>query len=179
MNIHDAITSRRSVRSFLEQPVVVETIREILDAARWAPSGANTQPWEVQVVRGRTRQRICDALTQARKANEPERPGYRYYPEEWFEPYSGRKTACGVSMYRALGITRKTPGSRQEAWNRNYAFFGAPAFFPYTKSSPSGPGSTTACSSRTSASRRAAMGSTPASRLPPPIIPTSSARLSA
>ncbi len=126
MNILDAITSRRSVRAFLEQPVAKKTVREILETARWAPSGANTQPWEVQVVLGETRRRISDALAEARKANEPERPDYRYYPEEWFEPYSGRKTACGLSMYRALGITRKTPESRLEAWNRNYFFFGAP-----------------------------------------------------
>lgn len=126
MDIWEAITGRRSVRAFLERPVDLETVWKILDAARWAPSGANSQPWEVQVVVGETKQRVSDALVKARKANEPERPDYRYYPEEWFEPYSGRKTACGMAMYRALGITRKTPESRSEAWNRNYSFFGAP-----------------------------------------------------
>jgi nitroreductase len=126
MNIRNAITSRRSVRAFLEEPVAAETVREILEAARWAPSGANTQPWEVQVVLGETRRRIIAALAEARKANESERPDYQYYPKEWFEPYTGRKTACGMSMYRALGTLRKTPQSRLEAWNRNYSFFGAP-----------------------------------------------------
>ena len=126
MNICDAITGRRSVRAFLERPVAVEIVWKILDVARWAPSGANSQPWEVQGVLGETRQRISDALAEARKTNEPERPSYQYYPKVWFEPYNGRKTACGMAMYRALGITRKTPESRSEAWNRNYSFFGAP-----------------------------------------------------
>ena len=54
---------RRSVRTgFLENVPVSDTqVETILEAARWAPSAGNSQPWEFIVVRDRaTRQRIAD-----------------------------------------------------------------------------------------------------------------------
>jgi nitroreductase len=41
----DAIYHRRSVREFIETPVPYETLREIIRAGTWAPSGLNNQPW--------------------------------------------------------------------------------------------------------------------------------------
>jgi nitroreductase len=50
-----AITTRRSVRAFLDTPVPIETVRDILRLASRAPSGTNTQPWRVTVLTGRAR----------------------------------------------------------------------------------------------------------------------------
>jgi nitroreductase len=46
----DTIKGRRSIRRFTSQLVDQETLTTILDAARWAPSWANTQCWEIIVV---------------------------------------------------------------------------------------------------------------------------------
>ena len=46
----DIIKSRRSIRSFLETPVPPSVLSSLLDAARWAPSGGNNQPWAFVVV---------------------------------------------------------------------------------------------------------------------------------
>jgi nitroreductase len=46
-----AIKGRRSVRKFEERDVPQQHIDRILDAVRWAPSWANTQCWEIVVVR--------------------------------------------------------------------------------------------------------------------------------
>lgn len=43
MNTIDAIKSRRSVRKFTDEPISHETLEEIIDAARFAPSWKNTQ----------------------------------------------------------------------------------------------------------------------------------------
>ncbi len=120
------IRDRRSVRAFLDRPVPRETVERILEAARWAPSGVNTQPWEVCVVQGETRERISAAMLAARAAEQPPRPDYHYYPEEWVEPWLGRRRACGLALYGALGIGRRDKARRLEAWNANYRFFGAP-----------------------------------------------------
>lgn len=40
-----AIEHRRSPKRFLDIPVEPEKLRSILDAARWAPSSRNEQPW--------------------------------------------------------------------------------------------------------------------------------------
>ena len=51
MELKDAIMKRRSVRKFTDYRVTDDEVRELLDAARWAPSWANTQAWEFVVVR--------------------------------------------------------------------------------------------------------------------------------
>ena len=43
-SVYDVITRRRTVRSFLDQPVEEEKVRKLLDAAIQAPSGGNIQP---------------------------------------------------------------------------------------------------------------------------------------
>lgn len=45
------IQNRRSCRKYEEQPVPDETLTQVLEAIRWAPSWANTQCWEVVVVK--------------------------------------------------------------------------------------------------------------------------------
>lgn len=52
MELSQAMRQRRSVRAFTGEDVPDERIREIIDAARWAPSWANAQGWNVAVVRG-------------------------------------------------------------------------------------------------------------------------------
>jgi nitroreductase len=47
----ELIKTRRSVRKFTDQPVEQALIDDILEAARWAPSGANNQAWRFMVVR--------------------------------------------------------------------------------------------------------------------------------
>jgi nitroreductase len=51
--VYDAITSRRSVRKYKDMPVEEDKIAACLEAARAAPSWANSQPWHFIVVSGR------------------------------------------------------------------------------------------------------------------------------
>ena len=53
-SVDAAIESRFSARAFLQKPVPRETIEAILQLARRAPSGTNTQPWKVHVLQGAT-----------------------------------------------------------------------------------------------------------------------------
>ncbi len=55
MKIAEALKQRKSVRSYLDKAVEEGKIKAILDAARHAPSGVNTQPWQVAVVTGDTK----------------------------------------------------------------------------------------------------------------------------
>ncbi|HIP99449.1 TPA: nitroreductase family protein [Candidatus Bipolaricaulota bacterium] len=60
-----AIKERRSIRSFKTDPVEPEKIEAILEAARWAPSGKNTQPWRLVVVESREkREQLGRLVTQ-------------------------------------------------------------------------------------------------------------------
>jgi nitroreductase len=51
VDIFEIFKLRRSIRAFTEEDVSDEQIEKILEAARWAPSAGNIQPWEFIVVR--------------------------------------------------------------------------------------------------------------------------------
>ena len=51
MDVLEAIKGRRSIRAFKSQNVSAEIIEKLVDAARWAPSAGNIQPWEFIIVR--------------------------------------------------------------------------------------------------------------------------------
>ncbi|QAA32946.1 nitroreductase family protein [Clostridium manihotivorum] len=56
------IETRRSIRKYIDKPVENEKITEILESARLAPSGNNTQPWHYIVVKSEEmRQKITEA----------------------------------------------------------------------------------------------------------------------
>lgn len=50
MNVFDAIRNRRSIRKYKKDPVEDEKVIKCLEAARWAPSASNRQPWHFVVV---------------------------------------------------------------------------------------------------------------------------------
>ena len=126
MDILDAITQRKATRAYLDKAVDSHIIEEILLAARWAPSGVNSQPWQVAVVSGDTKQQIGDTIIQAREQGQAENPDYAYYPQQWNEPYKSRRKQCGLALYQALGIAREESDKQKAAWYRNYHFFHAP-----------------------------------------------------
>lgn len=136
MDVFNAILNRRSTRAFLNHPVPENIIQAILEVARFAPSGVNSQPWQVAVVRGEYQTKIAKAIIQARENNTAENPDYHYYPTEWVEPYKSRRKACGLALYSSIGIGIEETEKRKEAWYRNYYFFSAPVglFFFLDKS---------------------------------------------
>lgn len=51
MKIEDAIKQRRSIRQYRGKIPKDEDIQRVLEAARWAPSGLNNQPWKFKVIK--------------------------------------------------------------------------------------------------------------------------------
>jgi len=51
VDLFEAIKRRRSVRAFTNEQVSDQEVKKLIDAARWAPSAGNIQPWEFVVVR--------------------------------------------------------------------------------------------------------------------------------
>lgn len=54
METMEAIRKRRTIRRFLQKPIPIDILKELVDAARLAPSGGNLQPWEFLVVDDRS-----------------------------------------------------------------------------------------------------------------------------
>jgi nitroreductase len=53
MEVYECIRTRRTIREFKPDPVPEEVVYKILQAARWAPSSGNSQPWHFIVITDR------------------------------------------------------------------------------------------------------------------------------
>ena len=133
MTVDEAIRTRMSVRAFTSQPVAPEQIRAILDLASRAPSGTNTQPWKVYVLRGASRDglvaKVCaahDALRADPALVAEYREEYDYYPEQWVSPYIDRRRENGWGLYGLLGIGKGDKDKMHAQHQRNFRFFDAP-----------------------------------------------------
>ena len=51
MELLEALRTRRSVRQWTAEPIPDEQLRKLVEAAAWAPSGSNNQPWAFVVIR--------------------------------------------------------------------------------------------------------------------------------
>ena len=128
MNVSDAVRQRRSIRDFRADPVPQELLADILDTARWAPSGSNIQAWRIIAVAGAERDAVVQITRKAPasagfgKTDDP----YPIYPPELWEPLRTRRYTLAEDMYRALGIPREDKPARFQHVARNFEFFGAP-----------------------------------------------------
>jgi nitroreductase len=127
MDVRDAVSSRRSVRAFLDEPVDSAVLHRVLNAAQRAPSGGNVQPWNAVLLAGeplvRLQTSIAQVVPQGRAGRSAE---YDIYPPGLDGAYEDRRLEVGEAMYRALGIAREDKKGRLEQFAHNFRAFGAP-----------------------------------------------------
>lgn len=71
MDVIEAIKTRRSIRKYKNVPVEEDKLLAVLEAARWAPSWANTQCWEFIVVKNpETKRKLAETLISWNPARE-------------------------------------------------------------------------------------------------------------
>jgi nitroreductase len=130
---------RHSVRAFRPDAVSTALIERVLEAAVWAPSGTNTQPWQVYVLQGAARQGLVDKVCAAHDAQQ-QNPALKgcyeeapsYYPSPWPDPYAQRRKEIGVGLYGLLGIAKGQIERMHQQEQENYRFFGAPVGLMFT-----------------------------------------------
>jgi nitroreductase len=126
MDMNETVKNRRSIRRFLPERVPEETIRELISDALWAPSWANTQPYELVVATG-------DALERFKKENreafmsgkkpEPDVP----MPGKWPETLQKRSVDLGKSILTSLSIPREDKTGRMNYYGDMFSLFNATA----------------------------------------------------
>ncbi len=127
MNVSEAISSRRSVRAFLDKPVPGPVLRQILELAARAPSGGNLQPWRIYALTGEPLAQFRARMRERLATNpSPDPLEYHIYPESLWEPYRTQRFRVGEMMYGELGIPREDKVARLSWFANNYEFFGAP-----------------------------------------------------
>jgi nitroreductase len=115
--------SRWSCRDYRPDQVGAELLKEILDVAQTTASWCNTQPWQIEMTRGRATTEFIEALAVAR-ADPSDMPDFEW--PEYEGIYLQRRRESGFQLYEALGISRHDKVRRDEQADKNFKLFGAP-----------------------------------------------------
>ena len=104
METKDAISKRKSTRAFLDQEVPKETVEELLNLAKQAPSWVNSQPEHVYAVSGEKLAELRKAYKEASQAGEKGNPDIPIMPRtEWSEQGQANMKEWNNSLPKVLG----------------------------------------------------------------------------
>ncbi len=131
--VDEAIRSRKSVRAFLPRP------GRRGDHTRH-PRTRGARPVRHQHAAleglrpdGRNQGRVADAiLNSGIRAEKAVWDEYKYYPDQFFEPYLSRRRKVGFDLYSLLGIGRRDVDLMRAQHDRNFVFFDAPVGMIFT-----------------------------------------------
>ncbi|KRB55268.1 nitroreductase [Rhizobium sp. Root708] len=131
--VDQIMLERRAKRGFLGTPVPTETVIDILNAARFAPSSSNTQPWRCYVLTGSARDRITTrAVENFRAGPENLVPEYPFFPQPLHDPFIRRFNLFRGQLGDAVGVPRSDRYGRLKDVERQFRFFGAPVGMIFT-----------------------------------------------
>ncbi|MEK9727932.1 MAG: nitroreductase [Candidatus Margulisiibacteriota bacterium] len=120
------IESRHCKRAFLDQPVAPSLLADIFISASHAASSKNTQPWQVAVVTGTTKDQLVKAMCKKFDADEFDGEDYTYMIDPMPPEFKQRARECGYGIYQTKGISREDSAARKAHFRENYTFFNAP-----------------------------------------------------
>lgn len=139
MHIDDALKARKSIRAFRRDPVPLDLVKEILEAASLSPSGTNVQPWKVHVVTGEARKRLVEEVLAHRETGPADAGAEFTRVSKRKEPFLSRMRKLGKDMYSLLGIPKGDQAANWRQWGRNYEFFDAPVGLIFSVDKDLGP----------------------------------------
>ena len=125
MDILEALQTRKSIRAYKSDPVPKEIIIRVLKAATRAPSGMNTQPWQITVLTGKVLDEIRRENIKALNA------GIVSTQEVIRKPYEGiyrkRQVDLAIQIFQLMGIGREDKEKRSQWIMKGFRYFDAPA----------------------------------------------------
>jgi FMN reductase (NADPH) len=117
------IQKRRSVRVYKRGKVTDRQLAVILEAARWAPSGANSQPWEFIITRDRKKMKkvreIYDNEWRQRKREDP--VNYKGLKKDYVGDVSVLVLVCGDARTKQVYLTTRQAGDREKLFQASIA----------------------------------------------------------
>lgn len=117
------IRTRRSVRVYKTGKVSDQQLQAILEAARWAPSGANTQPWEFVVTRDRKKmKRVREIYSNEWKQRKLEDPvHYKGLKKDYVGDVSVLVLVCGDARTKQVYLTTRQTADREKLFQASIA----------------------------------------------------------
>lgn len=101
MNVLSAIKTRRSVRNFKSKPVTDAVIKQLIDAARMAPSGNNAQP-------------SCYVVVSSKKTKEKLRRAGVFYQSFVYDAPAIVVCCANPNIYKSIASVKSWDGPNEE-----------------------------------------------------------------
>jgi nitroreductase len=110
MDVFAAVNTRIACRAFLDKPVDLNIVRELIVRAQRAASGGNLQSWNVYALANKPLADFKRIVAERIARDDPRhaKSEYPIYPEPMFGPYKKRREAHGLQLYGSLGIAQTT-----------------------------------------------------------------------
>lgn len=119
----EVIERRRSVRVYRTGRITDAQLELILEAARFAPSGANSQPWEIVVTKDKRKMKkvrgIYSAEWKQRKLEDP--VNYKGLKKDYVGDVSALMLVCGDARTKGVYLTTRQPADREKLFQANIA----------------------------------------------------------
>jgi len=111
------------VRVYKTGKVTDEQLERILDAARWAPSGANSQPWEFIVTRDKKKmKKVREIYLNEWKQRKLEDPvHYKGLKKDYVGDVSVLVLICGDPRTMQVYLTTRQPADREKLFQASVA----------------------------------------------------------
>lgn len=120
MDFYEVVLKRRSIRKFKGDKVPHDVLMRILEAGRWAPSGANLQPWRFIVITSlEVKAKIADVCT------EYSMKVWKNFAPETAKFLGGRGGTWNKSYMKALPVMVAVCYRATEEPSREYALASA------------------------------------------------------
>ena len=122
-NLLQIIEHRRSARIYKRGKVSDAQLETILEAARWAPSGANTQPWEFVITRDRKKmKRVREIYANEWRQRKMEDPvHYKGIKKDYVGDVSVLVLVCGDPRTKLVYLTTRQPSDREKLFQASIA----------------------------------------------------------
>ena len=127
MNIIEAITTRKSIRDFTDDPVPQHILKKIIDIASRAPSAENSQPWEFTIVAGDILDTVRKANIEKLKSKAPRNPDLPAKGLPRDSVYRRRQIEIAKQLFGLMDISREDLEKRDRWMELGFRYFNAPA----------------------------------------------------
>jgi nitroreductase len=124
------VKTRRTIRAIRPDPIPEDTVDQLIEAARWAPSGFNMQPWEFMVVKDLSLRTAIKKVVDDYRANDffaMEATREEWQGSPWTPTLQGEFGMPLAPVYIVLlGDTRRNVGLPMAArftWQKMYSIF--------------------------------------------------------
>lgn len=127
MGAMELMKGRYSCRAYLDELPSRRKVSEAVEAASFAASSKNTQPWTLHIAIGEACDRVRASLLEAFDSGAPAGADYKYSLEPMPKQLLDRARTCGFALFQHKGIGREDKEARKAHDRENFRLFGAPA----------------------------------------------------